>query len=234
MIYPHLEKTPIKETIFSVSYNEIIDSDCFNKFVSLDIIRNKFKDVQPSIDQEFKFKNNELKISSSENGFHLKSKDEVIQIKKGSFSLHYLNGYIRFEDLLNELLVYWREFDKITKDDLTITDFSVRYINVIETDEENQPSHLVQLYPKQAGERDVISFQNSIQFTYKENPDFPVNAVSTKLEKNGVLLDITVKGKNSFESEEISLKELFKPLQEIKNKAFFDSITARALIKYIN
>jgi uncharacterized protein (TIGR04255 family) len=234
MKYPHLRQTPIKETIFSVSYEEIVDATCFEKFLRLELVRNKFKDIKPSIDQQFKIKDQGVEISSNENGFHLKNENEVIQIRKGSFSLHYLNGYIKFSEILNELIKYWLEFDKVTNDDLTITDFSVRYINVIETDNENQPSHLVQLYPKQAGEREIINFQNSIQFTFKESPNYIVNAVSTKLNNKGVLLDITVNGKNNAgKNQKSELKNLFQPLHEIKNKAFFDSITARALIKYI-
>ena len=234
MEYPHLGKTPIKETIFSVSYEEIVDAHCFDRFLELEIIKSKFKDVQPTIDQQLEFKEKGLRISSTENGFHLRSNNELIQVKKGSFSLHYLNGYKEFGTLLDELILFWEEFDKVTEDDLTITDFSVRYINVIETDDKNQPSHLVQLYPKQAGEREIVNFQNSIQFTYKEDPNYPVSAVSTKLNNTGVLLDITVKGKNkNVQSQKQDLKVLFQPLREIKNKAFFDSITARALIKYI-
>jgi uncharacterized protein (TIGR04255 family) len=234
MNYPHLEHTPIKETIFSVSYEEIVDASCFGKFLNLDLIKERFTDVKPSVDQQFKFQDGGVEISSNENGFHLKSKNEVIQIRKGSFSLHYLNGYIKFTEFLGLLSEYWNEFDKVTNDELTITDFSVRYINVIETDLENQPTHLVQLYPKQATERNVLNFQNSIQFTYSESPEYPVNAVSTKLNEQGVLLDITVKGQNKEKNGiETDLKNLFMPLQEVKNKAFFDSITARALIKYI-
>ncbi len=234
MKYPHLGRTPIKETIFSVSYEEIVDANCFEKFLQLDLIKKRFNDIKPSIDQQFKIQNGGLEFSSNENGFHLKSNNEVIQIRKGSFSLHYLNGYIKFNELLSLLSEYWGQFDKVTSDHLTVTNFSVRYINVIETDHENQPNNLVQLYPKQAIDRNVLNFQNSIQFTYNESPNFPVNAVSTKLNEQGVLLDITVNGQNiEKDRTETDLKNLFQPLQEIKNKAFFDSITARALIKYI-
>jgi uncharacterized protein (TIGR04255 family) len=234
MNYPHLERTPIKETIFSVSYEEIVDASCFDKFLKSDIIKERFNDIKPSIDQQIKFQDGGVEISSIENGFHLKSKNEVIQIRKGSFSLHYLNGYIKFNEFLSLLSEYWTQFDKVTSDDLTVTNFSVRYINVIETDHENQPNNLVQLYPKQATERNVLNFQNSIQFTYSESPNFQVNAVSTKLNEQGVLLDITVNGENTRKDKsETDLKNLFQPLQVIKNKAFFDSITARALIKYI-
>ena len=106
MKYPHLRQTPIKETIFSVSYEEIVDATCFEKFLKLELVRNKFRDIKPSIDQQFKIKDQGVEISSNENGFHLKNENEVIQIRKGSFSLHYLNGYIKFSDILNELIKY--------------------------------------------------------------------------------------------------------------------------------
>lgn len=234
MKYPDLGNTPIKEIIFSVSYREIFDKDCFDKFIKLNIIKSNFPDVKPSVDQEFKLERNKVSMSSIENGFHLKNKNEVLQLRKGSFSYHYLNGYKNFSQMINTLGKYWDSFDSVTKDDLTITDFSVRYINVIETDDENQPTHLVQLYPKQSDDRNIINFQNSIQFNYKNNPDYIVNAVSTKLNQKGILLDISVKGKTSTTNDKVDLIETFKPLQEIKNKAFFDSITARALLKYMD
>jgi uncharacterized protein (TIGR04255 family) len=113
---------------------------------------------------------------------------------------------------------------------LTVSEISVRYINVIEIDENNPASHLVQLYPKQSDDRKILNFQNLVNFTYLKYPDYIVNVVSTKPKEELVLLDIGVKYKFQ---ENDDLKEQFKPLQEIKNKAFFDSITAKALIKYM-
>nr|WP_321414905.1 TIGR04255 family protein [uncultured Allomuricauda sp.] len=235
MKYPDLVTTPIKETIFSVSYQEIIDKKCFEEFINLDTIKSDFNDIRPSINQNVELKKDgKISISEISDGFHLKSDNEILQLKKGLFSLHYINGYRKFDSLLEAFIKYWGTFDKITQDDLTITDFSVRYINVIETDSENQPTHLVQLYPRKSSDRDVSNFQNSIEFRYKENSDYLVNAVSTKYKDIGVILDISVKGtKDKVDSQNFDLIKAFKPLQEIKNKAFFDSITARALLKYI-
>jgi len=236
MKYPELKNTPIKEIIFSVSYKEIVDKNCFESFLQLEKIKTKFNDIKPSINQKFEFKEGgSLAVSSDANGFHLRNKNEILQLRRGSFSFHYLNGYEKFGKLLNLFSEYWNDFDNVTKDLLTVTNYSVRYINVIEIDDENQPTHLVQLYPKQSGDRIISNFQNSIQFSYKENPAYVVNAVSTKIDQRGILLDISVNGEvKNIDNKNIILKNLFKPLQDIKNKAFFDSITARALIKYIN
>ena len=234
MIYPKLEKTPIKEIIFSISYDEIVDKECFGKFVDLSVIKEKFSDIKPS--GVLEFSNKGLKQSNDGSNFHLRNHNEVLQLRTGSFSYHFLNTYRNYNEILNTLINFWNEFDKVTKDNLTVTSISVRYINVIEIDnDENLPSRMVQLYPKQSSDRNVINFQNSIQFTYNKFPDYLVNVVSTKPRKDIILLDITVNKKvNNENVKQGGLKNLFEPLQEIKNKVFFDSITAKALIKYIN
>jgi len=237
MKYPELKNTPIKETIFSISYDEIVNKDCFDKFLQLDTIKNNFKDINPLINREVNLKEDTVDVSSKHNGYHLRNKNEVLQLRRGSFSFHFLNGYRKFDELLNSFSEYWSSFNELTKETLTVIGFSVRYINVIEIDEENQPTHLIQLYPKQSNDRTILNFQNSIQFSYNESPKYIVNAVSTRInqnEINGVLLDISVSNKTSQEiNKKTTLKKLFNPLQEIKNKAFFDSITARTLVKYM-
>lgn len=230
MVYPKLKNTPIKEIIFSISYEEIIDKNCFEKFINLEKISTRFK-VQKSLVLEI---NNQLKQGNETSRYHLKNEHEVLQLRKGSFSYHYLNSYKEYDSVLDTLMGFWNDFTEQVKDILTVTSISVRYINVLDTDEDNTPSRLVQLYPKYSSDRDIINFQNSVQFAYNNSPEYIVNVVSAKPQKNIILLDITVNNKISNQGiEKNGLKGLFNPLQEIKNRAFFDSITAKALIKYI-
>ncbi len=232
MIYPSLKNTPIKEIVFSISYDEIVDKDCFKKFIELDKISNKFKSIQPSVVLEIT--NQGIKQTEDQSSYHLKNEKEVLQLRKGSFSYHYLSSYLDYNLVLDTLISFWNDFNNEIKDDLTITSISVRYINVLETDSENLPSRLVQLYPKYSSDRNIINFQNSVQFTYNDFPEYIINVVSAKPQKDFILLDITVSNKIKPEtSKRMELKKIFEPLQEIKNKAFFDSITAKALIKYI-
>lgn len=234
MTYPTLEKTPIKEIIFSISYEEIVDENCFQKFISLSEISERFEDIKPSIVMEFT--NQGLKQSTDNSNYHLRNKNEVLQLRKAALSYHYLDGYKNYEEILNSIVDFWILFDSVTKDDLTINSVSIRYINVIEIDEDNPPSRLVQLYPKQSSDRDIVNFQNSVNFNYTKFPEFNINVVSTKPKQDVVLLDISVSNKlknpTTFKKN-ADLISIFKPLQEIKNKVFFDSITAKALIKYI-
>jgi len=232
MPFPTLDNTPIKEIIFSISYEEIVDKDCFDNFVNLEIIKSKFKDIKPSVTNSIEITPKGLKHSNDNSGFHLKKGNEVLQMRMGSISYHFLNNYREFDTILNSLIEYWDLFDNVTKDKLTISKISVRYINVIEVDEDNPASHLVQLYPRQSDDRKILNFQNLVNFAYLKYPEYNVNVVSTKPKDELVLLDIGVSCRYKEEEKE-SLKEKFKPLQEIKNKAFFDSITAKALIKYM-
>jgi uncharacterized protein (TIGR04255 family) len=230
MPYPKLENTPIKEIIFSISYEEIVDKDCFDNFVNLEFIKNKFKDIKPSVTNSIEITNEGLKHSHDNSGFHLKNDNEILQLRKGSVSYHFLNNYCEFDIILDSLMKYWTTFDEVTKDVLTVSEISVRYINVLEIDENNPASHLVQLYPKQTDDRKILNFQNLVNFSYLKYPDYIINVVSTKPVDELVLLDIGVSYKLK---EKENLKVKFEPLQEIKNKAFFDSITAKALIKYM-
>ena len=54
--------------------------------------------------------------------------------------------------------------------------------------------------------------------------------MSTQPKENLVLLDISVN--KNIKKTKIDLAESFKPLREIKNRVFFDLITAKALLKY--
>ena len=231
MNYPELSRTPIREIIFSVSYDKIIDAQCFNKFINLDEIRAKFRDIKPSIDQKFELNDHgKLLIQSQSNGFHLNNESEVIQIRKGSFSYHFLNKYLKFSQLLSNFAFYWSNFDTVTDDTLQITEYSVRYINYIKVDEHDQFSRLIQLYPKYSSDRQIEGFRNSVNFSYSDQLDYGV-AITTAKSKNGILLDITVKGDSI--DEHSDFESLFGPLRELKNRAFFDSITAKTLLKYL-
>ena len=232
MIYPKLLNTPIKEIIFSISYEGITDNDCIKNYIKSKKISSRFSEINPAVVIQFSEKGVEQTKDFS--SYNLKNKNEVLNLKKGSFSYHYLNEYKHFDDVLNEILNFWNEFMLVSENEITISSVSVRYINLIEIDVENPPSRLVQVYPKYSSDRDIINFQNSVQFSYKNSPEYNIVVVSTQPKKDKLLLDITVNNKVDNNVNDLNLGTLFSPLQEIKNKVFFDSITAQALLKYIN
>ena len=227
MKYPTLKNTPIKETVFSISYDA-----GFEKFVELKEIQERFPVRNTSMS---------LKISAGKtpeifhqkNGYHLKNENEVVHLRKGSLSYHYLNKYNDFETMVSGALKFWNIFIKIIDIKLTINSVSVRYINEIDIDDENQESRIVQIYPKHSSDREIENFQHFVSFRYNNQKDCLVNIASTKPAQDKVLLDITVQNERKKDTEN-TIEELFNPLRDIKNRAFFDSITAQALVRYIN
>lgn len=231
MRYPKLKDTPIKEIIFSISFEEILDRDCLDKFAKNPLIKEKFE-ANPIWTQSIRFTNGRKnEVVQNRGGYHFKNDSEILQVRTGSMSYHFLNKYQEYGAIVDELLKYWKLFDCLSKDDLTITSVSVRYINSLEADEENPTSRLTQIYPRLSSDRDVINFQNFVTFKFQNAPKFTVNVVSTKPNDEQVLLDITVF--NPVDGDFNEINELFAPLREIKNRAFIDSITAQALIRYI-
>lgn len=63
MKYPVLPNTPIKEIIFSISYDEIVDKDCFEKFVNLDFIKNRYSNIKPSVTNQFKITDKGINVT---------------------------------------------------------------------------------------------------------------------------------------------------------------------------
>lgn len=236
MKYPPLDKTPIKEIIFSISYNEIVDKSCFEKFINSEMIKNDFKKIIPIIGRTLQIDDDGISKSSSEinNGYQLRNNKEAIQLRTSSFSYHYLDEYQDFEKILITLLKYWNKFSSVITNDLTITTILVRYINFIKNDTNLDISHLIQLYPKRSNDREVLNFQNSVTFSYDDQKEFVITTVSTQPKKNAALLDISVNRSILKNAKSVELEKLFSPMREIKNRAFFDSITAKALVKYID
>jgi uncharacterized protein (TIGR04255 family) len=232
MKYPSLKKAPIRETVFSISYENIVDTECYDKFSELDKIKKKFSEIKKAADQKFRLTDDGISFSSDSVGFDLKNENEILRIRQGQFSYHFLDKYETFERILKSFSDFWLEFDNITKDKLKISNCSVRYINLIEVNQEDQPSRLIQLYPKYSSDRDIKGFQNSVRFSYNSNPNSEINIVTSKLKNDSILIDITVSTLQKIGISD-SLFEILTPLQEIKNKAFFDSITAQTLLKYL-
>jgi uncharacterized protein (TIGR04255 family) len=156
---------------------------------------------------------------------------EIIQIKEDSYSYHYLNKYEHF-DIISETFI--KHLEILNKEDIELKSLTIRYINVLDIEDEIPESRLVQLYPKYSSDRKIKKFQNSVNFNYNENQDIDVNVVTTKPNDNYIILDISAR-KNIKENEHKNqiINKVLVELREVKNKAFYDSITAKALLKYI-
>ncbi len=235
MEYPQLVNTPIREIIFTITYDDIVADDCFEKFVKLGLVQQSFKEILPSRLQEIKVNfQGDAEANSKKSGYRLNGENEVLNIRLGSFSYHYIGGYRNYLEVQSSLVKYWDELVNVANEVINITSVSVRYINEFRTDEDNKESRIIQVYPKYSSDRKIEAYQNIVSFSYNDQKEYDVMIVSTMPNHNNILLDITVT--NAFDPEgdpKPSLNDSFKPLQEIKNRAFYDSITAKALLKYL-
>ena len=232
MTYPQLKKTPIKEIVFSITFDNASISNVFESFVESKNVKSRFNKIEPIL--TIKIDKNGTNFDNTPKGYRLINDNEIIQIKEDSFSYHYLNKYEKFPIILDTFFVFLDLITDKLKEELNLKSITVRYINVLEIDAEYSESRLVQLFPKYSSDRKILNFQNSVKFNYNEHENVDVNIVTTKPNKDIIILDISAREKIE-EKKYIKgdLIKILENLQEIKNKAFFDSITAKALIKYI-
>lgn len=230
-----LENPPIKEIIFTISYNEIIDDDGLERFVNEPKIKDDFKVVHKSIKKQIQFNSasDSAKLSNLHDGFILTSPNKkIIQIKKGAFSFHKVDGYSSFDELYNNMIEYWELLDKSTSDDLIVNNISVRYINLILKDEFEKNEDVLTIYTKSEFEEEVQSFRNYISFKHKLDKFLQINIFTANEEnQNGIVLDITL---TKAITQKNSCKEFYGDLQKfrnIKNEVFFKCLTEKTIKK---
>lgn len=238
MIYPELVPTPIVETVFSLTYSSELTPVDLVSFTELPEINNRFKDIQAIKERVFDFSQNKKGLkSNSIIGYDLRSSEtnEVLRLRDSQLSYHFLRNYRKFPDILKDFSYYWSLLMKQSNLDYEIVDCSVRYINLIKIDADDIASRLVQLYPKYSSDKKIMSFQNAVKFTYEGTEDCEINAVTSKFREDDIIVDITVTNNNpkNANGKQKNLEQMLEPLQELKNKAFFDSITTRTLIKHL-
>ncbi|MDD5150944.1 MAG: TIGR04255 family protein [Flavobacterium sp.] len=230
-----LENPPIKEIIFTISYNEIIDNDGLQRFVNEPKIKDDFKIVHKSIKKEIHINSSSdsAKLSSLHDGFIITSPNKkIIQIKKGSFSFHKVDGYCSYQELYENMIEYWELLDKSTLDDLIVNNISVRYINLILKDESENSQDLLTIYTKNEFEEEILNFRNYISFKHKLDKSLQINIFTANEEnQNGIVLDITLT-KSIIQKN--SCKDFYEDLQgfrNIKNEVFFKCLTKNTIKK---
>ncbi len=236
--FEKLKTTPIKEIIYTIAYNQIVDEKCFEKFINTDFVKETFKATTTSaaetITIESKNNSGQTKVFRQQDGLIIRNLSKIIQVRKGSFSYHKVNEYESYDNLLDELIKYWDLFDDSTIDNLTINNISIRYINFIEQRETEKVTDLITFYSKNNFNIKADRFQNQLSFKYP-NFDVNVNVVTAKVSnenKNGILLDISLNKKILQPYDRKQLLVDYKNFRNIKNDIFFKSITDLTKKKY--
>ncbi len=130
-----LTRTPIKEIIFKISFNETIDVDSLTKFKDLSHISEKFPLISKGFHTDIRENEDKLEATVSNDGYILKTEEgenKILRIQRGSFAFHKVKEYEKFDSLLQELRNYWTDFEECIGEQLSINLVTVRYLNFIE------------------------------------------------------------------------------------------------------
>lgn len=237
--YPTLSTTPIKETIFTISYSETIETDALKRFCQSREIAERFDSVRDGFStQLITAEDKKPSADVHTDGYILKSSKEnkIIQAREGAFSFHKVKEYEKFDVLLSELLYLWGVLVSCCEKKLTINNISLRYLNFIDYDQE-KISDLIKIIPVNPFTENLnqsfmhLNFRDNKYETVDVNifTAYPVERESQKC----VILD-TILNKDQDEVDDYQqIKDDFLIMRGIKNHVFFTSITNYTLSKYL-
>lgn len=236
--FVQLSNPPIKEIIFTISFNEKIDLSLLDEFKSLPHISQKFRHVRKGIQATVERNNSGegLNASFMNDGYILADQDRnrVLQVKQGSFAFHKVREYEKFETLLREFGEYWTDLKQCTGT-LTVNRISIRYLNFIEKDPDQSVEELIIITPKHPFAENTMGLVN-LKFPYRNDDNVLVNIVTAAVIdglKEGVILDIIIQRPVENKSDSAAVFKLLSELRDVKNDLFFKSITEKTVKKYI-
>ncbi|MCS6283667.1 MAG: TIGR04255 family protein [Dolichospermum sp.] len=235
-VFIKLKNTPIKEIIFTISFNESVTIEQLDTFKALPEIKEQFPIINEGFNTEVQATGNEAPVAKiSTDGYMLQcdpSKPRIIQARRGSFSLHNVGRYETFETLINELKDYWSLLRSCV-DSLTVNNLSVRYLNFIET--KGDIDKLLTIQSKHPFGNDIESNFSQYKFNYDKNNDIittVITATGRDGDKNGVILDIILNKKIVSGKNIDIIFDSFSDMRAAKNDIFFRSITEYTISKY--
>jgi uncharacterized protein (TIGR04255 family) len=148
-VYPILATTPIKETIFTISYSETIDTEILKIFSQKPEISERYDTVIDGFSTQFVAAEGQKPLADiNKDGYIIKctKEDTIIQARKGSFSFHKVNTYEKFDVLLSELFYLWDKLITCYGQNLSVNNISLRYINFVDYMDE-KITDLIQIAP---------------------------------------------------------------------------------------
>jgi uncharacterized protein (TIGR04255 family) len=232
-----LKNTPIKEIVFTISFNETILLETLDRFKELPKIVEKFAIVNQGFNMNIEAIGNEQPVSKALlDGYVLKCipLSRIIQARRGSFSFHKVNGYEAFETLIAEFREYWNLLIRVAGN-LTVNNLSVRYLNFIAETAGENTSELISIRTTHPFGEHIESYFTQYRFKYDRNPEISVNIISAK-GKDGIIdgsvLDIILNKQIGNEQNSQLVFDTLSGMRQAKNDLFFRSITEKAIQKF--
>jgi uncharacterized protein (TIGR04255 family) len=238
--YPTLSYTPIRETIFTISYSETIPHEVIKLFSQKKEIAEKYDSVSDGFSTNVVATEGQTpQANITADGYILKcNKDhKIIQARKGSFSFHRVNHYENFDVLLSELMSLWESLVSCCEKKLRINNISLRYLNFIEFDDNDKISDLIKIVPTNPFTDDLSQSFVHLNFKDKEHENVDINVFTAypviRESKRCVILDNILNQKQENTDNYEAIKNDFIIMRGIKNYVFFTSVTEYTLNKYL-
>ena len=243
MTYPHLGKAPIVEGLVDIQVKQRPDWSV----EQLDRLIKKLKDSYPEVkalqqfQAELKFEQGKASsqaVESQPGGYRLEKKFPpfVILARREGFVLSRLNPYDTWDNLVAEARPLWKEYCDVCKPE-AITRVATRYINRIElpfdgldfddylTTAPKVPHGLPQTLGHFFSRIVVPDRDSGASIAISQ----VLEAVNPTTGKVAILIDIDVYKELDLSIDSEELWGLLNKMRDLKNCAFFDNLTPRAL-----
>ncbi|HUH73626.1 MAG TPA: TIGR04255 family protein [Chitinophagales bacterium] len=232
-----MSSNPIKEIIFSISFAENIKLDCLQNFVEIDEIKKAFPVIRPGYNANLKATSDGTPpvTNVQKSGYVLKCDEpynRILQAKVGLLAFHKTKEYKSYVELILELNSYWEKF-QICTGQLIVTNVSLRYLNFIDIDKDEQIKDFVNIWTESPFTEVKQSF-TSIKYTLVNDPKTEATIAVTKgkdNKKEGIILDINLNRRIEGKYYE-NISDAFGDMRELKNSIFQECITEKTKNKY--
>jgi uncharacterized protein (TIGR04255 family) len=240
---PHLNKAPIVEGLIDIRVKPA-DGFAAEKLLAMsDLIKTRYPTHTEAmrIAASLQFKVGEApeqSLTSQKVGYRFDSVERkfVLQVQHGGFTVSKLKPYETWESLLAEAKKLWPLYVDIAKPQV-ITRVATRYINRIELDMAgldfddylSAPPGLPKALPQAVSEflsRIVVRDTETDAFVVLTQALEQPNLVSKTIP---VIIDIDVFKEASYAIDSNEYWELLAKFRDLKNRAFFGSITPKTL-----
>jgi len=243
MTYPHLSRAPIVEGLIDIQVKPRAELSVENLVPLVDKLKTSYptvKDIR-SFQAEVKFEPNQTasqSIDSKQIGYRLERQTPqfVILARVGGITVSRLKPYDTWENLIAEARPHWETYCEVCKPE-AITRIATRFINRIElpTDSLDFDDYLAA--PPQIPKglpQEISHFLTRIVLSAKESGSNiaiaqALEAPNVQERTVPVLIDIDVFKEVDMPIDSEQPWDLLSIMRDLKNCAFFDSLTPRAL-----
>lgn len=236
--YIQLKQTPIREIILTISFKESLEIGQLDAFRSLPAIVERFPHVGQGFNTQVQaIENTPPTTKVLVDGFVLRNNNphtKLLQARRGSLAFHKVNGYEKFDVLIDEFKTYWNLLIN-SCGSLTVNRLTVRYLNFIDVSNGESINEMLRINLIHPFGDEVKNMFTQQRFTDKQDSSININVVSATAKYNnetGIILDIILNKKVETDLSTDFNFAYFFTMRQVKNEIFFRCITEKTIKKY--